>query len=161
MNSRRGHEIYPARSVEDIKVAKRLLTAYTLPLEIDLAFQNYEAEFAAMPGKYAPPTGELLLARDSNDEPIACVGLSPLEPEGCCEMECLFIAPAGCGTEAGTTFVVAVIETACHLGYREMRLDTLSSMTQAIALYKKFGFVSVGAYYHDLIENSQHMILRL
>jgi hypothetical protein len=52
MNGRKGHEIYLARSVEDIEAAKRLLTAYTLSLEIGLAFQNYEAEFAAMPDRY-------------------------------------------------------------------------------------------------------------
>jgi ribosomal protein S18 acetylase RimI-like enzyme len=110
---------------------------------------------------FTPPRGELLLARDSRDEPIACVGLHPLEPEGCCEMKRLYIATAGHGTGVGTFLVRAVIETACHLGYREMRLDTLSSMTQAIALCEKFGSVSMEAYYHNPIENSQYMMLRL
>ncbi len=156
-----GCEIYPARSAKDIEAAKRLFTAYTESLGIDLTFQNYDAEFAHMPGRYAPPTGELLLARDSNGMPIACVGLRPLESEGCCEMKRLFVTPAGRGTGVGQALVKGVIDIARRLGYREMRLDTLACMTQAISLYKKFGFVPMEAYYHNPIEDSQYMVLLL
>jgi len=39
----------------------KLFRAYASSLEIDLSYQGFEAEMEAMPGKYAPPAGELLL----------------------------------------------------------------------------------------------------
>jgi hypothetical protein len=96
MDDAKAYKIYPARHTEDIEAAKHLFTAYKASLSMDLTFQNYDAEFAAMPGNYAPPTGELLLAHDAQGVPIACVGLRPLEPEGC-EMKRLFVTPAGRG----------------------------------------------------------------
>jgi ribosomal protein S18 acetylase RimI-like enzyme len=76
-------------------------------------------------------------------------------------MKHLYVAPAGRGTGVGQALVEAVIETARRMGYREMRLDTLASMTQAISLYRKFGYVPTEAYYYNPIENSQYMVLRL
>jgi hypothetical protein len=43
-------------------------------LDIDLSYQGFDAEMEAMPGKYAPPAGELLLARYPNGTPVGCVG---------------------------------------------------------------------------------------
>lgn len=161
MNGVGEYVISPTRSIEDIEAVKTLFTAYANSLGIDLAFQNYAAEFAALPGKYAPPTGELLLARDSNDIPIACVGLRSIEPEGCCEMKRLYVAPAGRGSGVGKALVEAIIKIARHLGYHEMRLDTLTSMTPAISLYSKFGFIPAEAYYHNPLDDVQYMVLRL
>jgi len=48
----------------------RLFRAYASSLDIDLSYQCFDAEMEAMPGKYASPAGELLLARDSNGIPV-------------------------------------------------------------------------------------------
>jgi GNAT superfamily N-acetyltransferase len=101
----------------------------------------------AMPGKYAPPAGELLLARDSNLTPVGCVGLRPTEPPGCCEMKRLYVSPEVRGFGLGERLVDAVVKEAERIGYREMRLDTLPSMTGAIALYRKLGFEPMEPYY--------------
>jgi ribosomal protein S18 acetylase RimI-like enzyme len=87
-----------------------------------------------MPGKYAPPAGELLLARYSNGPPVGCVGLRPIEPQGCCEMKRLYVSPETRGFGLGERLVDAVVKEAARIGYREMRLDTLPSRTGAIAL---------------------------
>ena len=39
------------------------------------------------------------------------------------------------------------MKEAARIGYREMRLDTLPSMTGAIALYGKLGFEPMEPYY--------------
>jgi Acetyltransferase (GNAT) family len=70
-------------------------------LQMDLTFQNHDAEVAAMSGKYARPTGVLLLAHDAKGTPIACVGLRPIQPEDCCEMKRVFVTPAGRGMGLG------------------------------------------------------------
>jgi carbonic anhydrase len=43
-------------------------------LAIDLSFQDFESEVAALPGSYSPPRGELLLAC-LDQEPAGCVTL--------------------------------------------------------------------------------------
>jgi hypothetical protein len=70
-------QICPVRSATDLEAAVQLFEAYASSLGIDLAFQDYAGELAVMPGKYAAPAGELLLARDIHGEPLGCVGLIP------------------------------------------------------------------------------------
>ena len=101
----------------------------------------------AMPGKYAPPADELLLARDRGGTPMGCVGLRPLDAHGCCEMKRLYVVPEGRGSGLGRKLVDAVVKEAERIGYRELRLDTLPSMAGAIALYRKLGFEPIEPYY--------------
>jgi ribosomal protein S18 acetylase RimI-like enzyme len=139
--------IRPARSIADIEAAVRLFEAYAASLGIDLGFQDFTTELATLPGAYAPPAGELLLARDRHGKPLGCVGLRPLAPAGCCEMKRLYVAPCARGRGLGQALVAAIIAEALRIGYREMRLDTLPTMTEAIALYRKAGFVPIEPYY--------------
>ncbi|KAJ7765151.1 hypothetical protein B0H14DRAFT_2539641 [Mycena olivaceomarginata] len=53
-------------------------TAYTTWLDLDLAFQSYAAELAALPGTYVPPSGALLLALDTDSStPLSIIALRP------------------------------------------------------------------------------------
>jgi ribosomal protein S18 acetylase RimI-like enzyme len=147
MRERPCFSIAPVRTPDDLAAAVKLFRAYASSLDVDLSYQNFEAEMAAMPGKYAPPVGELLLARASNGTPVGCVGLRPIEPHGCCEMKRLYVSPEGRGSGLGERLVAAVVREAERIGYREMRLDTLPSMAGAIALYRKSGFEPMEPYY--------------
>jgi GNAT superfamily N-acetyltransferase len=140
-------QIKPVRSATDLETTVRLFDAYASSLGIDLSYQDFAAELATLPGKYAAPAGELLLARDMTGEPLGCVGLRPIAPPGCCEMKRLYVSPRGRGLGLGRALVEAIIGEAARIGYYEMRLDTLSSMVEAIALYGKAGFVPIKPYY--------------
>jgi ribosomal protein S18 acetylase RimI-like enzyme len=140
-------QIKPVRTAADLAATVALFRAYAAGLGIDLAFQGFEEELAAMPGKYAPPAGELLLARDGAGEAVGCIGLRPILPAGCCEMKRLYVAPGGRGMGLGGALIEAVIGAAMRIGYREVRLDTLPSMTTAIALYRAAGFGPIAPYY--------------
>jgi len=139
--------LIPVRTADDLASAITLFRAYASALDIDLSYQNFEAEIASMPGQYAPPAGELLLARDAAGQAVGCVGLRPIEPQGCCELKRLYVSPETRGSGLGRTLVAAAVQTAARIGYREMRLDTLSSMTGALALYRQFGFEPIEPYY--------------
>ena len=139
--------IAEARTQADLAAVVALFRAYAASLEVDLAYQGFEAEMAAMPGKYAPPGGRLLLARSPAGAPLGCVGLRALEWPGCCEMKRLYVAPEGRGAGLGAGLVEAVIREAEAIGYREMRLDSLPSMGPAIALYRRHGFHAMAPYY--------------
>lgn len=154
-------KIAPVTIADDLAATVELFRAYASSLDVDLSYQDFEAEMAAMPGKYAPPAGALLLARDSNGTPVGCVGLRPIEPRGCCEMKRLYVAPQGRGFGLGEKLVRAVIEEAKRIRYREMRLDTLPSMTGAIALYTKLGFEPIAPYYETPVVGTHFMRLPL
>ena len=149
-----------ARSAGDITEARRLFLAYAHSLPIDLAYQNFEAELAALPGAYAPPRGELLLARDMRGVATGCVALRPLE-YGVCEMKRLYVAPAGRGAGRGRALAREIVAVGRKLGYREMRLDTLTTMAEALALYRSLGFAEIAPYYDSPVAGTIFMALRL
>jgi ribosomal protein S18 acetylase RimI-like enzyme len=147
-------QIRPVRSAADLEAALQLFNAYASSLEVDLSYQDFATELATLPGKYAPPAGEILLARESQGEPLGCVGLRPIEPEGCCEMKRLYVSPKARGLGLGRALIDAIIEEAMRIGYNEMRLDTLPTMTEAISLYKQAGFVPIAPYYETPIAST-------
>lgn len=153
--------VSPVSTPEDLKAAVLLFEAYALSLGIDLTFQDFSTEMASMPGKYAPPTGALFLARGAHGEPLGCIGLRPLAPDGVCEMKRLYVSPAGRGLGVGKDLVGAVTQEARRLGYRQMRLDTLPSMASAISLYKKAGFEEIAPYYDTPLAGTKFLELRL
>ena len=145
------------RTPADLSATIDLFRAYAASLVVDLAYQDFEAELAALPGKYAPPAGELLLARAADGRPIGCVALRPLDVPGCCEMKRLYVAPAGRGGGLGRQLVDAVVEAAERIGYREMRLDTLPTMRSAQALYRKLSFDVIDPYYDTPVAGTLFM----
>ena len=154
-------EISPAVTAADLAEVARLFDAYAASLPVDLAYQDFAGELAGLPGKYAPPAGALLLARDNAGEAIGCVGLRPLSDPGACEMKRLYVAPAGRGLGLGRALMQAVTDQARRLGYREMRLDTLPTLTAAQSLYRQGGFVPMPAYYHTPVEGTVFLRLDL
>ena len=152
--------IAPASLPTDLPALTSLFRAYAASLPIDLGYQGFDGELASLPGKYAPPAGALLIARDAAGVALGCVAMRPLEAE-ICEMKRLYVAPAGRGQGLGKALTLALIEAARVSGYREMRLDTLPSMADAQKLYRALGFVEIGAYYDTPIEGTVFMSLGL
>ena len=143
--------IRPVRSAADLEATVRLFNAYASALEVDLGYQGFATELANLPGKYAPPAGELLLACDSYGESLGCVGLRPIKPDRCCEMKRLYVLPRARGFGLGSALIDAIIGEAARIGYIEMRLDTLPGMTDAISLYRKAGIEPIAPYYETPI----------
>jgi len=137
------------------------LTLGQLPTAAVAVYQDFAAELAALPGKYAPPDGDLLIARGASGELLGCVGLRPLSMEGCCEMKRLFLRPAARGLGLGRAMSEAVIAAARWRGYGELRLDTLPTMTAAIGLYAHMGFEVIAPYYAPTPPGTIFLGLRL
>ena len=146
VSSDRGFAIAPANA-RDIPDVARLFAAYERHIGVDLSYQGFADEVSTLPGKYAPPLGQLLIARDRADRAIGCVALRPMSDARYCEMKRLFVAPEGRGLGLGRALAEAILAEGARLGYAELRLDTLPSMQDAIGLYRKLGFVSIEPYY--------------
>lgn len=160
MQDRPPISITEARSAEEIALARGLFREYADSLAVDLCFQDFDAELAGLPGAYVPPSGTLLLARAA-DELLGCVALRPLEPPASAELKRLYVRPTGRGRGIGLALTEAAVARACAAGYRSVRLDTLATMGEAQALYRKLGFADIAPYRHNPIPGARYMELRL
>jgi ribosomal protein S18 acetylase RimI-like enzyme len=149
--------IAAVENAADLADVIRLFRAYAESLPVDLAYQGFEAEMAAMPGKYASPKGVLLIARDRTGRAVGCAALRPIEPPGTCEMKRLYVTADGRGQKLGKRLVERLFADARAIGYREMRLDTLPTMLDAQALYRRFGFEPIDAYYDTPVAGTVFM----
>lgn len=159
-----GLIIRQATDSADIAAVKECFNAYTEWLNVDITFQNYSSEFDGLPGKYAPPTGALLLASDATTNQIlGCVAMRPIQiepkylsnrPENSrfCELKRLFVYPEARGRQVAKKLMEEVMRVAREEGYNEMLLDTLSRMEAAIKLYTFQGFDKTDAYYGNPLE---------
>jgi ribosomal protein S18 acetylase RimI-like enzyme len=144
----------------DLTAVRTLLREYAGSLDVELDFQGFAQEVAALPGSYAPPGGALLVARDAADVVVGCVGVRPLDLRTC-EMKRLYVSPAQRGTGLGRRLAEASIEEARRLGYRAMRLDTLPGMDAAQALYRELRFREVAPYTANPVPGTRFLELDL
>lgn len=136
--------IAPAASPQDLDDVRALFREYADLVAEALCFQNFDQEFASLPGAYAPPGGALLIARDGGAA-AGCVALRRLD-DRTGEMKRMYVRQAFRGTGLGRRLALAVIEEARKRNYARVVLDTLPKLTAAIALYRDLGFRDTGPY---------------
>jgi putative acetyltransferase len=152
-------ELLQAQSDEHLVAARRLFVEYAESLGIDFCFQNFQRELAELPGAYAPPDGRLLLAVE-NDEAVGCIALRKLA-DGVCEMKRLYVQPKHRRDGLGRGLVDAVILAAREIGYERMRLDSVSRLKGAAALYRSLGFTDIPPYRYNPLPDAVYMELVL
>ena len=107
---------------------------------VDAYFDEaFERELRELPGEYAPPAGELLVAWDG-EQAVGCVASRRLDDDSC-EMKRMFVSADAQGRGAGRALAVELIARATARGYRWMYLDTSRRQREAIALYRSLGFL--------------------
>ena len=143
----------------DLDAVRGLFGEYASSLTVDLGFQSFDEEVAALPGGYAPPTGALLVARVGG-EPVGCVALLRIDPETC-ELKRLFLRPAHRGGGSGLRLLEAAVAEARRLGYHRLRLDTIPEMQRAQALYERYGFREIAPYRSNPVAGARFLQLEL
>jgi putative acetyltransferase len=156
---------------EDLEWVRELFAEYERDLPFDLSFQDFRGELAALPGRYARPSGCILLAQvaqppSAGDRspprasalPAGCVALRQIG-EGVCEMKRLYVRPTWRGRGIGQALATAVLEEARRIGYKRIRLDTV--LEPAKGLYRSLGFREIPPYQHVPIEGVVFMELEL
>jgi putative acetyltransferase len=155
-----GVTIIQASSPEQIAQSRELFLEYAASLDFSLCFQNFDAELAALPGDYAPPSGRLLLAEWEN-QLAGCGALHKLEAD-ICEMKRLYLRPQFRGKSIGRAIAERLVAEARAIGYARMRLDTVGPvMKDAVAMYRKLGFQEISAYRENPMPGTLYMELAL
>jgi ribosomal protein S18 acetylase RimI-like enzyme len=152
-------DIRPAVFPHDLPVVSALFREYADSLGIDLGFQDFDAELAALPGKYAAPRGRLLLAW-RGPALLGCVALRPIDDDAC-EIKRLYVRPAARGLGLGGTLAVRICDEARADGYARICLDTLPSMAAAQKLYQSLGFLPIAPYTFNPVPGTQFLALTL
>lgn len=158
MNSPDISLIAPA-SAEAWDSTRQILRDYAASLDIDLCFQDFEAELQGLPGQYAAPGGIMLLAL-VDGQVAGCGGFRPLldvDYANACEMKRLFVRPAFRRFGLGRLLAQGLIDAASQAGYSAMLLDTLDDMESARGLYESLGFESVPPYYFNPIPGAHYL----
>ncbi len=152
-------EIRHARFPDDLELVKAIFREYVQSASVSLEFQDYESEFAALPGKSAPPRGRLLPGwRD--DTVLGCVALRQVDARTC-EMKRVFVRPEARGENLGRRLVERVLSEARAAGYTRMCLDVLPEFTAAQRLYESLGFTSALPITHNPVPGTKFLGLDL
>lgn len=146
-----------------LAAARAVFQEYAAQLDIDLCFQNFDAELAGLPGDYASPHGALLLALIDGDI-AGCCAMRPLHSSdypNACEMKRLYVRKPFRRFGLGRQLAEAAIDAARVAGYHHLLLDTLSDMESARALYTDLGFEDIPPYYHNPIAGAHYLKVNL
>ena len=132
-------------------------------LTVAECFTDFEEELNTLPGDYAAPRGQLLVAM-VGDEVLACCALRPLDNvdySNACEIRRLYVRHSQRGLGLGRRLTEAQMDFARMQGYSCMLLDTLSDMEAARALYEDLGFEEIPPYYFNPIAGAHYLKVEL
>jgi putative acetyltransferase len=146
------NNIIIANTNEHYQAAILLFKEYAAWLNIDLCFQNFDAELQQLNEMYAAPLGIILL-NTNEGRYTACVAVRKKGID-IAELKRMYVQPAQRGKGLAKDLLQKAINFAKQAGYKKIRLDTLATMTPAINLYKQFGFYEIDPYYHNPEDNA-------
>lgn len=131
-------EIKPANFPEDLERVVAIFREYVASPTVSLDFQEYEAEFASLPGKYAPPEGRVLLAWKDRAI-VGCAALRKVDGN-MCEMKRVYIRSTARGEGLGRRLIESLLAEAREAGYSRICLDVLPEFVAAQSIYESLGF---------------------
>lgn len=137
---------------EQYAAAAKLFEEYSKWLGIDLCFQGFSEELNDLRHMYALPHGGIILC-EINNHFIGCVAVRRID-DGSAELKRMYVQPDQQQKGIGSALLDHALLLARECGYKKIQLDTLSTMTPAMNLYLKNGFVEIPPYYHNPIETA-------
>ncbi len=104
-------------------------------------FGPSDPEVSAMSAHYMEATSSQYLVATVNGEIVGGSGVAGFNGSTeICELRKLFLLPKARGLGLGKSLTEKCLAFARAQGYKKCYLDTLKSMTAAVALYEKLGF---------------------
>lgn len=156
-------QLFVPNSPQMLDATRRIFQEYAASLTVAEYLTGFVEELHALPGDYAAPRGQLLVAM-AGDEVLACCALRPLDNvdySNACEIRRLYVRPSQRGLGLGRRLTEAQMDFARMQGYSCMLLDTLSDMEAARALYEDLGFEEIPPYYFNPIAGAHYLKVEL
>ncbi|MGD0712228.1 MAG: GNAT family N-acetyltransferase [Bacteroidales bacterium] len=148
------YSLHSASSESEYRIAKALFLEYAGSLEFDLCFQHFDKELDEIQIQYGSHSGGIVLLK-SNEDYAGCAGIRKFD-EDIAELKRMYIKPSFRGCGFGKPLLNAAIDLAQSLGYKKMRLDTISTMKAAIKLYIEAGFKETEPYRFNPVEGVRY-----
>jgi GNAT superfamily N-acetyltransferase len=123
--------------------AQAAMTAYFAELAARFP-AGFDPSGYLAPEEYNPPRGRFFLAM-SGDEVRGCGGLVWLDGQTA-EIKRMWIAPPARGRGLATRLLGFLEQTALDAGRPVVRLDTNPVLLEAIAMYRKNGYLDIARY---------------
>ena len=148
-------DLVEASTPAQIDEIRLLFLEYARSLDFNLCFQDFDAELATLPGKYALPDGALILAL-VDGQSAGCIALRKIQDD-VCEMKRLYVRDSYRGLKIGRLLIARIIEEAEKRDYQAIRLDTAPDMKAAQSLYASFGFKDIEPYIYNPLPGARYM----
>lgn len=145
-------KLITATTEADYKATAVLFREYAAWLNIDLCFQGFEDELDHLNEMYSAPSGVIFLSKEK-DIFTGCVAVRK-KNDDVAELKRMYIKREYRKAGLGSELLQKALEAAKNMGYKIIRLDTLSHMTDAITLYSKAGFYAIEPYYFNPEKNA-------
>ncbi len=146
---------------DDLAEVTSIFREYVASPKANLDFQDYEREFAQLPGKYAEPDGCILLAVAKGGVVVGCAALRRVDDDGTCELKRVYVRPAARGMDLGRQLVEKMLQLAREAGYTRMCLDVLPEFVAAKKLYASLGFVPAAPVSFNPVPGTKFLALDL
>lgn len=132
-------EILEVATLDEVDAVRKLFAEYKQAVGVDLWFGTaFQRELELLPAPYEPPRGRLVVAREG-DEYAGCGALRPVDADTV-ELRRLWVRRPFRKRGLAREIVEALLAWARDAGYRRVRLEVLSVMPQADALFRALGF---------------------
>jgi ribosomal protein S18 acetylase RimI-like enzyme len=133
--------VFPA----DTKALRALIYEYVDWLGIDLSYQNFADEMAALERLFSLPSGQYTFAME-NAEVAGGVGFRRIDPFTA-EVKRLYVRPRFQGKGLGLALMENLLARLRELGYRRAVLDAVPPTKNAQLLYEAMGFYEIPPYF--------------
>jgi putative acetyltransferase len=150
------YDITEMTTPDDVEAVRTMIRAYVdwlyeaFPEESEEITYYYGPQrlseaLADVPVSFFPPQGVAYVARRDGGT-AGIISARPFAP-GISEIKRLFVLPSERGSGLGRALMETVMSRMSELGYPSVRLDTAIFLKDAIALYRRLGFVEIEPYY--------------
>jgi GNAT superfamily N-acetyltransferase len=144
----RHPQLVIVRTELDAPESQALIAA--LDAELDALYPEPGANhFSLTAEQVAPGSGGFYVAH-LDGEPSGCGAyrtvVSGVTPSGTAEIKRMYVAPSARGTKLGAAILDTLEQAARHDGLDEIVLETGFRQTEALGLYRRFGFSEIPPY---------------
>ena len=147
-----GVELRQVVGGEDLAHAERLSDEYgqwvrsVLQIDHGISIQDPSEShllFSDLTDLLQPPSRLYLAVVDGR--PLGVAGIKHLDASAA-EIKRMYVLPAARGHGVGRELLQRLVSDGYAGGYAVLRLETMTWMTEAVALYRRFGFAEIRSY---------------